>query len=533
MTTAPKKMRWRWLTVAAMCVAALSAGSARAESNKATAPNAKLDVAALTQLIDRDVHKTLDAAKVKPSPLADDSEFLRRVYLDITGVIPPADKVAAFLDSKDPQKRAKVIDELLASPHFGRHMADIWQAMLLPRVSDNRRIQTEPFIKWLEKNFNDNKAWDQFVSELLTATGSQEENSATTFYLANRSLDKVADTVSRTFLGVQLQCAQCHNHPFTGWKQTEYWGMAAFFMKVKADAPRNNQPGPVGVSEVAAQGARPRANGGLLMRPEATKVVPAKFLGGAEPKIDAADPARPVLAKWLTATDNPYFARAMVNRMWAQFFGKGFVNPIDDMHDANTPANPELFKELTQQFKANGHDLKFLIRTICNSQTYQRSSKPFAGNDEADVLFSFMTVKVMTPEQLFDSLETVIGKMPARPGTQRGGVRTTGGARANFVAFFQGDEGADPTEFQSGIPQALRLMNSGEVSNNAALLTQAVKSGKNPTQVVEHLYLGTVTRHPTQAESSRLLQYVAKHGDKAYGDILWALLNSSEFTLNH
>ena len=211
----------------------------------------KLDAAQLAQHIDQAINTRLQAEKIKPAPLADDAEFLRRVYLDVLGVIPPADKAAAFLDSKDPAKRAKLIDELLASPRYGRHMADIWKGFLVPRTSDNRQLQAEPLLRWLQESFNNNKPWDQFVTELITATGNQEENGAVTFFLANPTPDKVTDAVSRLFLGVQLQCAQCHNHPFTKWKQTEYWGMAAFFTKVKVDRVKMaaKQASPPAVSE--------------------------------------------------------------------------------------------------------------------------------------------------------------------------------------------------------------------------------------------------------------------------------------------
>ncbi|HXG11248.1 MAG TPA: DUF1549 and DUF1553 domain-containing protein [Gemmataceae bacterium] len=524
-------LRRQALAVAAVAVLLAGGGTAVAAGRVAKGSGAKLDAPTLARLIDQEIQAKLTAEKVTAAPLADDAEFLRRLYLDIAGVIPPADKVVEFLNDTSPDKRARVIDELLASPQYGRHLADIWQAMLLPRTSDNRRLQHEPMIKWLEQNFNENKPWNQMVSELLTATGTQDKNGAVTFFLANPTADKVNDIVSRLFLGIQLQCAQCHNHPFTSWKQTDYWGMANFFVKVRPD----------NVNRAAKQGVSPGINesgtGRQRMLPESAMNLPPKFLLGEQPKLKANEPYRPAFAAWLTSPDNPFFARAMVNRMWHHFFGRGLVNPVDDMHEGNIPSHPELLQELTAQFVASGFDLKHLIRGICNSQTYQRSSKPVAG-DVDPALFAHMTVKVLTPEQLYDSLEQVLGPArPARPVLRNANpaLQRANNPRNQFVAFFQGDENADPTEYQDGIPQALRLMNAPQANNLTAAVNRIAKGEQAPAAVIERLYLATLSRRPSTAEAERLTAYVQKQGDarQAYHDILWALINSSEFRLNH
>jgi hypothetical protein len=516
----------RWTALAALLLAASPALAALGD--------AKPDATALARVIDQHLDAKLAAEKVTPGPQADDAEFLRRVYLDITGVIPSADKAAAFLDSKDPNKRAKLIDELLASPAYGRHMADLWQALLVKHDPDNRGLQFDPLVKWLEAGFNENKSWNKLVSDILTASGEQDEkNGAVTFWLSNRTPDKVTDTVSRVFLGVHLQCAQCHNHPFTKWKQTEYWGMAAFFMKVQATNPRQavRQGNTLEVSESNA----PRRGKGAAL-PESAKLVPAKFFQGEEPKMKASEPYRPVLAAWLTSADNPFFARALVNRVWGQFFAHGIVNPVDDIQDANPASHPELLQELSARFAADGFDVKNLIRAVCNSQAYQRTSRPADEGAEVDArLFARMAIKAMTPEQMFDSLEQVLGRQKRDEGARGKALQRFGpqGARGQFVAFFQADENADPTEYQAGIPQALRLMNSG-MMNNDNVLRELVKAGDAPEKVIERFYLTTLSRRPSAEESQKLLAYVEKHDmRKAYGDIFWALLNSSEFTLNH
>ncbi len=372
--------------------------------------NAKLNSRALARHIDEAIDPRIRAEQVALSPRCDDAEFLRRVYLDITGHIPSVEKAVAFLDSREANKRTKLIEELLAGSEYGKHQADIWQSLLLPRTSDNRFMQFDKMTTWLEENFNANKPWDQMTRAIVTAEGDMDKNGAVLYYLANGTPDKVTDNASRMFLGVQLQCTQCHNHPFTNWKQDEYWGMAAFFTKVRLEGnPR----------QVARQGGTVRVNEGGKGRqvrlPISAKRVPPKFFQGEQPKLSAGDAYRPVLAEWMTSPKNPYFSKAMVNRTWAQFFGRGIVNPVDDMHDGNQPSHPQLLADLSSQFASNGFDVKYLIRAICNSQAYQRTSKPSSGNrDAGPELFSHMAVKVMTPEQLFDSLAQVLARLPRR-----------------------------------------------------------------------------------------------------------------------
>jgi hypothetical protein len=489
----------------------------------------------LARRIDQAVDQKLTAEKVPASPRADDAEFLRRASLDITGVIPSADRVTAFLDSKDSAKREKLIDDLLASSQYGRHMADIWQHLLLPRDSDNRRLRAAPLATWLQDSFNAGKPWNEIARELLTATGSQDEHPAVTYFLANPTVDKMTDSVARLFLGVQLQCAQCHNHPFTNWKQDDYWAMAAFFMKVRPD--RVNQAVRNGNSPGIAEGGRGRSQ----RLPESARTVPARFLQGEQPQLDASAPYRPVLADWITSPRNRYFARAIVNRLWEQFFGRGLVHPVDDLREDSTCSHPELLQQLADGFTASGFDLKFLIKAICLSETYNRTSRPVSGNESDQMLLSHVAVKPLTPEQLYDSLIAVLG-------TPRGGDKPMGrkpqaakphpaaNSREQFIAYFSADEGASATDYHAGIPQVLRLMNAPQTSNTAAVAGALVRGGGTPAEVIERLYIATLARRPTTEETKRLSAYVAEHKDdprQAYGDIVWAVLNSSEFALNH
>jgi hypothetical protein len=496
-----------------------------------TRPATPMDARAVAKLIDREIDKALAAAKVTPSPRSTDAEFLRRVSLDITGVIPSAERVERFLADTDPDKRAKLVDELLASPRYGAHLADGWGRLMFPVETDNRFVVKEPLVKALAEDFNANKPWDRMVHDLLTATGEQEKNGEVTYFLANRGVDKLTDSVGKLFLGVQIQCAQCHNHPFTHWKQAEYWGMAQFFYKVNAQVNRNAK---TDVTNQVQEVNRPQRKVNPL--PESAKNVPPKFLGGEQPKLDPAKPYRPALADWVCSPENPFFGKAIVNRVWGQYFGRGFVNPVDDLADENEPTHPELFAALAKEFAAGGFDLKQLTRAIVLSDAYQRSSVPAPENKGDAVLYSHMAVKVLTPEQLFDSLAAVVGEPGGGAGNApKKGQRNGNTPRERFVAFFSGSDNPRPTEYEAGIPQALRLMNNPRLAGAPALLNALAKGADKPEKGVEKLYLMTLGRKPTAAESRKLTEYVAKATDAkgAYGDVLWALLNSSEFALNH
>jgi hypothetical protein len=484
---------------------------------------------ASARLIDAQIDKALAAAKVSPSPLASDEEFLRRAYLDITGTIPTAEKAKAFLDDKSSGKRAILIDELLADPNYGRKQADIWTAKLFTKDSMNRFVQRDPFYKWIEAQFNANRPWNDFVTAVVTATGSVDEKPEVTYFLSNRSVDKLTDTTTQHFLGVRLACAQCHNHPFTTTKQNEYWGMAAFYSKVNPERPKNaNQGGDnskLGVQEGAAKTKLKD------FFPESAKTVPAKFLGGEEPKLKTTDPYRPALAAWMTGPTNPFFAKAMVNRTWAAMFGQGIVNPVDDIIATNEPSHPELLGELSRRFADGGFDVKQLVKAVALSNAYQRTSKPTAANKAAEPhTYARQSVKVLSPEMLYDSLTAVVGAPPAAKGgggQQRGQANTP---RARFVDFFlAGADEPNPSEYEAGIPQALRLMNSRNTQPAAVKIVGASKGA----EAVEKIYLTALSRRPTAEESQRLVGYLAKAPTfgEGVGDVLWAVLNSSEFAM--
>ncbi len=495
-----------------------------------TKPAVSRDASAVAKLIDTQIDARLKKENIAPSPYGSDADFLRRVYLDITGVIPSYEKAKAFLDDQSTNKRERLVDELLADSNYGRKQADIWGTKLFTVDSANRFVQKEPLSAWLKEQFNKNTPWNAFVSSIVTATGPVDENPAVTYFLSNRSVDKLTDTTGQHFLGIRVSCAQCHNHPFTATKQNEYWGLAAFYSKVVPEKPANANKGGDNTKLGVTEGKTKSKTKDFF--PESTKTVPAKFFGGEEPKLNANDPYRPALAKWLTSAANPYFAKAMVNRTWAQLFGNGIVDPIDDMIEKNKPSHPELLDELTRQFTASGFDVKHLIKGIVLSQAYQRTSKPSTGNKSDEELFSHMAVKMMTAEELFDSLTMITGTGAGGNETKKTGVKgVTSGPRANFVNFYvAGAEEFKSTEYEAGIPQALRLMNSKIAGNPAAL--KQFGTGK-PADILEKMYITALSRRPTDAEVQKLTAHLGKAGSttEAYGDILWALLNSSEFSM--
>jgi ferric-dicitrate binding protein FerR (iron transport regulator) len=514
----------------------------------------------LAAAIDREVNQRLTEAKIPPSPLADDAEFLRRVTIDITGHIPSHEQTVAFLASSDPEKRCLLIDELLAEPDHGRHYGTVWRSLMVPReAAKGGKPQADHLSPWLADQFNQGRGWQQIVHDLLTVEGDVAQNPQAGFIMANAEgfhpqADRLAASAARLFLGVQLQCAQCHNHPFTGWKQDDFWGMAAFFSRVRnsgkkgppfilTEAPDAELPAK---TKKGAPSPPPTALNGAIVIPTSAgkasgKVVKAKLLDGAEPALDGQGPYRPIFAAWVTAPTNPYFANAAVNRLWSQFFGRGLVNPVDNFHPDNPPSHPALLKLLADEFTSTGGDLKHLIRGLCNSQAYQRSSCPLSAN-EADVqLFSHMAVKVMSPEVFYDSLVTALAAGPALGGK---GTKLPGGkkglpnlaSREQFVQFFsaQGDA-AETGESSHGIPQFLKLMNAEQFNRSAPIVERLVQTEVAHERAIDDLYLSALSRRPRADEIRLMSDYLAKRSDprSGFAGVLWILLNSSEFVLNH
>jgi hypothetical protein len=486
------------------------------------------DIESLAKTIDEKIAAAW-GNDVKPALPADDAEFFRRAHLDLAGRIPSVTEVRDFLDDDRPNKRRLWLERILrVDPAdfsyrnaYVDHFANVWRVWLLARTNQANQFQQPALEAWLRKRIRANVGYDQLVRELLTQStaGNQapggEDGSVNAFYQANEfKPENLAGSTARLFLGVQLECAQCHNHPFDKWTRTQFWQFAAFFTDV-AQPGRQNQP------------ARGR---GTIKIPGQNKVVQALFLDGMEPRWKGPTGTRPTLVEWMTADDNPYFARAVVNRLWTHFFGIGLANLAEGEGEESPPSHKELLGLLARQFVQHKYDLKFLIRAIMASQTYQRSSVLSHSSQKAPRLFERMTLRGLSPEQLFDSLAEATeygdGSQPARN---------------QFLAKFVSQE--QKTDYQTSILQALYLMNNEFIADrinlqkNRTLATLAEQRTSTASKI-ESLYLVVLSRKPRPAESERFVKYVETGGPegnpkKALADVFWILLNSPEFLLNH
>lgn len=370
---------------------------------------------AVAAAIDLLLDQRLAEAKLPASLRADDAEFLRRASLDLTGRIPTLEQARAFLDSSAPDKRQRLIDDLLSSREYSQHFATHWRNLIAPSNPVKGKAAPDRFTPWLAEQLQRSRGWDRVVYDLLTAEGDLGRDVQTSFILANSEgfqpqASLLTGSAARYFLGVQLRCAECHDHPFAEWKQKDFWGMAAFFGQMR----NTSKKGPPFVLTEDPEEGTTRPAGAAIVIPSSTgkgagQSVMPRFLQGAQPTIPETGNVRPLLAGWMTSSENPYFAQALVNRYWAQLFGRGFVNPVDDFREGNPSSHPELLHELAGEFRASGHDLKHLLRSICNSQAYQRTSRPLPDNAADRVLFSHMAIKALGPEAFYDSLSLVLG----------------------------------------------------------------------------------------------------------------------------
>jgi hypothetical protein len=512
--------------------------------------------AEVAKVIDREITAKLAAAKVPVSPKADDSEFLRRAYLDIAGKPPTATQAAAFLDSKDADKRTKLINALLATEDYGKHFGERWVNVFYLTTVNQRPLAPEPFKEWFAKQLNEGRGWDALTRDIITATGPLSEAPQGLFFYYNGDMNSqfapkiLAGNIGQVYLGVQLQCAECHDHPFSAWKQTDFWNLAAFFGQAARMETVENKNTP-GVKERHLElkpGKTPpkEISIGIPNDGEARnggKKVLAGLLDGTKLTADPTRSHRPPFAEWLTAKDNRMFARAAVNRFWAHFYGRGFVNPLNDFGDHNSPSHPALLDELADEFVASNFDVKHLIRCICLSETYQRTGKVAPGNDkpEAESLFARMVPKVLTPEQVYDALcvalelpEIAPPPDPKKKPNPKAPPPPT--PRAVFVSQFRGPGEADePTELKLGVPHALKLMNESYYNTGGKVVDRVLGSTSTPTDAVEQLFLAVLSRRPTADERAKFVTFVEKQKSPrdAYCRVVWVLLNSSEFMLNH
>ncbi len=487
-------------------------------------------------VVDSAVFSKLNRMRIRPSDRCSDREFIRRVYLDVVGVLPTPDAVMRFLAAPEKGRREQVIDELLAQPEF----YDFWALKFADILRSNGRL-IQPkgayvFHRWIRSSLERDIPLNEFVRELLTAEGSTFKNPASNYYRISRDPESAVETTAQLFLGVRIQCAKCHNHPFERWTQDDYYGFAAFFSQV------GHKKGNLPDEEIVfASGS------GEVRQPRTGKKMTPKALGGpAFEDSSAQHDRRTRLASWLASADNPFFAKSLVNRIWFHLMGRGIVEPVDDFRDSNPASNDELLEGLTAEFVKGGYHLKPLIRTVLRSRTYQLSATTNTLNVDDSLYFSHCQTKLLPAEVLLDAISTVTGTS-----TKFDGLPT--GARACQIPDGKMDNPFLKTfgrparelacecerESESNLSQALQLIGgstvNGKLRDEGGRMAQLAKSGKTPEQVTRELYLAAPLRDPAPSEMDAAVKHLSSAKDRrqAIEDLGWVLINSKEFLFRH
>lgn len=499
--------------------------------------------------IDKHTHAKLNQLRVLPSGTCDDATFLRRVYLDLTGLLPPWEKARAFLANTAADRRAKVIDELLASEEFARYWA--LRAADLMRVNPKTLPEgrAELLADWLIDRYRKNTPFDEAVTELLTATGDGAKVPAANYFLAFPVLEDLAETTAQLFMGSRVNCAKCHNHPFENWTQEDYYRIAAVFTRVRK-APKGT------TVSVAATGETTHPTSGKVLAPFGNPVT--------DPKADR----RVAFAKWLTKPENPFFARVEVNRMWFGLFGRGIVHPVDDFRSSNPPAIPELLDALAAEFEKSGFDRKHVIRSICNSRTYQRSTATNKFNESDESLFSHYPIRRLSAEQMQDAIgyatstlappaelaeqiataEKELAAAPtdkARQTTLKRLKDRTAYAtqrltpeQSPFLTAFGQPKRESPCACERvdepTVDQALQLLNGPLVADRVRDSAE-VFAKVTDAELIERLWLAAFARLPSETERKKVSGYLKKGENRsdAIRDLVWAVINTREFLLQH
>lgn len=526
------------------------------------------DVVEMAKYIDDKLEAGWKANKITHSHFISDHEFIRRASLDIIGRIASPEEIKKYMADPVDRRRSMLIDRLLKHEDYARHWGNMWSNWLLTRAGDfGRGKYHEQMSLWLEDQFASNKPYDEIVTKLITAKGKNSENGAVNFILAHVGeatpaarvkeegafeMVPITSRIARVFLGTQIQCAQCHGHPFSpGLKQEMFWGINAFLRQVRPEGmPRRMARGmaPPDLTLSDNPNVNEDANVFFELRNGKVKMWHAEFLPANNKdrgeRLDASKKGierREELAKYLTK--HPMFAKAIVNRMWGLFYGRGFVNPIDDFNDNNLPADPELLDELASRFKHYNYDLHKLIRWMTHSKAYHLSyvANPTNDRPEHEALFSRMVMKSLTPEQLFESLMTATRAEQAENAKDKKELRDRwlGSLITNF-----GDDEGNEVNFNGTIVQALMMMNGKEINDaisrpSKGSVSEAISTSRSNEQVITKLYLIALNREPSKLEiknvmsKMRMSPGIRDSARAQYEDLFWALLNSNEFLLNH
>jgi hypothetical protein len=484
-----------------------------------------------------------------PSAPCDDATFIRRATIDIAGRLPTAAEAREFSADADPDKHEKLIDRLLASDDYAYYFANKWSSVLRNRRnSANDDVKpTMAFHQWIFEGLKSNKPYDQFAREILTVKGEEGKDPAVVWYRELKEPSAMLEDAAQLFLGQRLQCARCHHHPFEKWSQEDYYGFAAFFSQVEVaaakpakKAAKNTPEEPATPAKVTVKSAAPKATNvktGLDVKPTG--------LGGAPLDVSAGDDARVKLAEWMSEKDNPFFAHTLVNRYWKHFFGRGLVDPEDDLRITNPPTNPELLDALARDFVDGKFDTKNLIRTICTSRVYRLSAIPNEYNAEDRQNFSRYVPKRLNAEVLLDAVDSVtLAKTTFKgmPDGTRAVHLPDNLFDSYFLSVFGRPDSASPCECErstdASLAQCLHMFNSTEVLGkvSGARAAQLAADKRPHSERLRDLYLAALAREPSPEETAALVEHIEKKADNvkgAYEDIIWAVINSKEFMFNH
>jgi hypothetical protein len=505
-------------------------------------------------VIDKHVFAKLRALRMRPAPLADDGVFLRRVYLDVLNILPTADESRAFLADTDPDKRAKLIDRLFARPEFADAWALVWSDLLRNEEKVLDAKGTRVFHDWIRDQFAAGVPLNEFARQVIAGRGSTYADPPANYYRALRDPYARSEATAQVFLGVRVQCARCHNHPFDRWTQNDYHEWAAFFSRVQYRVVGNDRTDKFDQHEFAGDQIVWMDRTSELTNPRTGKPTPPRLLGDDKPTQVGGDADRlQFLADWVADPGNPFFARAQVNRVWFHLFGRGLVEPNDDFRAANPPANPELLDALAADFVAHKFDLKHLVRLILNSQTYQLSAETDDTNRDDAVNFSHALIQPLRAEPLLDAFSRVLeapvkfdgfplglraGELPDAQVGQRGVLP---GAGPRFLKAFGKPDRLLSCECERGddttLVQAFQLLTGGLLHQMLTRpdnrLGRLMKAGADDAAIVEELYLAALCRPPSEREKSAALALIARSADRRAGleDVAWGVLNAKAFLL--
>ncbi|WP_250846633.1 DUF1549 domain-containing protein [Aquisphaera insulae] len=484
--------------------------------------------------IDKLVADKLRKLRIAPSAVCDDPTFLRRVTLDIVGLTPTPDEYNRFLASKDPNKRAKLIDELLERKEFSEIWVNKWAELLQIRSTITVSYKSMfLYYNWLVERVSKNMPMDQMVQELLGASGGTFKNPATNFYQTTLETLPLTESVAQVFMGMRIQCAQCHNHPFDRWTQDDYYGFAAFFSQIGRKQGEDYR-------ELIIF----NSGGGEVNHPVGGRAMPPKFLGGETPDVAGKD-RRVVLAKWLASPQNPWFASSFANRVWAHFMGVGIVEPVDDFRVSNPATNPELLEALGKHFTDTKYDLKSLVRDICNSRAYQRATQRNESNAQDERNFAHALVRRIKAENLLDTISAVTetkDKFQGLPVGARAVQIADGQSSTYFLTTFGRATRETPcsceVKMEPTLSQALHLINGDTVNakiKQGPVIAKLMSEKKSPEDCLKDLFIRSLGRLPSKEETDKLTPALAAGPNQkvALEDTFWALLNSREFLFNH